>query len=248
MRTRQILVVAIPLAITFACLPAATAIAAGEIEVSPDGSAWGDVLADPLFSNLALVPRGSADAQFSLRNASGDDAFVRIVLQDVEVSSAVLGDALQLGISLGGADGTAAAIGSADPCRVLFEGRLATGQQRPVVATVSLADLSGVQGQGETASFSIGIQLSDTSLGDLPPTDCGEPDTVIEITEFDSRVATIASLGVVPNTWQLFEEYLLLLLIAALFVGATAQWFLLWWRRHRDERDDEERQYSEDLA
>src|SRR5690606_12093870 len=154
----------------------------------------------------------------------------------VTFSSAVLGDAMQLGISLGGIDGAPAALSSARPCQVLFEGELAAGQARPVVATVSLGDLSGTQGQGESAQFSIGIQLSDASLGDRPLTDCGSPGTVVEITEFDSRVATIASLGVLPNTWQLFEEYLVPLFVAALFVGVTAHWFLMWWQRRRDER------------
>ncbi|HRN29681.1 MAG TPA: hypothetical protein PK890_08285 [Terrimesophilobacter sp.] len=224
------------------------ALAAGELEVSPDGTSWGTQLADPLFSDLALVPRGSASSQFTVRNASGDDAFLRIVLQDVTYSSAVLGDAMQLGVALGGVDGAPAGLSSANPCQVLFEGELAAGQARPVVTTVSLGDLSGTQGQGETASFSIGIQLSDESLGGLAPTDCGSPDTVIEITEFDSRVATIASLGVVPNTWQLFEEYFVLLLFAALGVGVAAQWFLTWWLRRRHDRDEEQRQYLEDLA
>src|SRR5690606_27600424 len=139
--------------------------------------------------------RGSANAQFLLRNASGDDAFLRIVLQDASYSSPVLGDALTLALELGGASGEPARLSSATPCRVLFEGTLPDGASRPVLTSLSLGDLSGTQGQGETATFSIGIQLSGSSLGTLPPTDCGSPGLVIEVTPFDSRVATIATVG-----------------------------------------------------
>lgn len=224
------------------------AAAAGEIEVSPDGSSWGSQLPQPLFSDLALVPRGSANAQFLLRNSSGDDAFLRIVVQDVNYSSPVLGDALTLALAVGGASGEPARLSSATPCRVLFEGTLPVGASRPLLTSLSLGDLSGTQGQSETATFSIGIQLSGSSLGTLPATDCGSPGVVIEVTPFDSRVATIATVGVEPNTWQLFEELLVLLLVAALVAGAGAQWAVATWIRRRRELDEHERQYLEDLA
>lgn len=238
----------VTLAVALVVLPAIPAAAAGEIEVSSDGSSWGSQLAQPLFSGVALVPLGSAAADFLLRNSSGDDAFLRIVLQDVNFSSPALGDALSLDLVLGGVPGEPAALSSATPCRVLFEGELAAGVSRPVVTTLSLGNLDGRQGQGDTARFSIGIQLSDSTLGGLPPTDCGSPTTVIDVTAFDSRVATIASLGVVPNTWQLFEELLVLFLVVALIVGAAGQWAVAAWIRRRRELAEHESQYLEDLA
>lgn len=227
---------------------ATPAFAAGELEVSPDGTSWGSQLVKPLFSDVALVPRGSVREQFMVRNASGDDALLRVVLQDVDYSSPVIGDALLIGVGLGGTEREPAALSSAAPCRVLFEGRLPAGQARSVTAELTLGDLPGTEGQGETARFGIGIQLSHAVLGDLPPTACGEPTTVVEVTPFDSRVATIALIGVAPNTWRHFEELLVLVLIVAAFAGVAAQWLVAAWNRRRHERNREEQQYREDLA
>lgn len=236
------------LSLVFLVGAAQPAVAAGELEVSPDGVSWSTELPEPLFAGVSLVPRGSASESFSVRNASGDDAFLRVVLQDVDYSSPVIGDALIVSVSLDGTGGAPAALSTATPCRVLFEGQLAAGASSEVLTSLSLADLSGTQGQGETARFNVGIQLSDDATGDLPPTSCGAPTTVIEITPFDSRVATIALVGVAPNTWQLFEEYLVLVLLAALTIGAAAQWLVAGWARRRDELHNEQQQYLEDLA
>lgn len=236
------------LSVALGLLPGASASAAGEVEVSDDGQSWGTELGEPLLEGVTLIPRGSVSAEFAVRNASGDDAYLRLVLQNVTYTSTALGDALSVSIAVGRDEGTPVPLSSATPCRVLFEGELGTGRARDVVATLSLGDLGGTQGQGENAVFSIGIQLSDDSLGELPPTSCGAPATVIEITPFDSRVATIASVGVMPNTDRLFEEYLLLILIAALLGGLAVQRVADARAERRRQRREEQSQYLEDLA
>lgn len=224
------------------------AFAAGEIEVSPDGVTWGSTLSAPLFESVALVPRSSASAGFDIRNTGDEPGFLRIVLQDVTSTSAAFAGALSIFLSVDGIAGSSAPISTATPCHVLFEGALGEGESAPVVATVALADLSGTQAQAATAQFRIGVELTDTRLDELPPTDCGSPDTVIEITPFDNRVATIVGLGVIPNTWQLYEEYLLVVLLAALALGASAHWVVAGWLLRRDEHELAEQQYREDLA
>lgn len=227
---------------------AAAATAAGEIEVSHDGTSWGAQFDEPLFTGVSLVPRGSASAEFSVRNSGDNDGFLRVVLQDVAHSSQILADALSISLTTTGAGGVAVPLSAAASCQVLFEGELAAGETVPVVATLALADLSGTQGQGETATFGVGIQLSDTTLGVLPPTDCGSPDTVIEFAPFDNRVATLVLLGMEPNTAQLYEELLVLLLIAALGLGVGVQGGVARWQRRQFERNVDQLQYLEDLA
>lgn len=229
-------------------LPASPAHAADELDVSDDGASWGAQLSGPLFDGLTLVPRGSANSEFWIRNASSDRAFVRIVLQDVSFSGPVIGDALQITITSEGVSSGPTALSFAAPCHVVFEGELGAGEADRLVARLALGDLPGTEGQGQSAQFRVGIQLSGSVLGNLRPTDCGSPSTVIEITPFDSRVATIASVGVAPNTWRLFEEYALLVVLAALIVGVGGRLLLAAWMRRRRERDDEQRQYLEDLA
>lgn len=247
MRRLPVALAALTLLSALVLVPTSAAYAEGEVEVSPDGTAWGHTLSAPLFEGIALVPRGSASSTFMLRNSSEIGAFVRVVLQDVTFSSTTIGDALQIAVTLGGVLGVPAALTSASPCRVLFEGQLAAGATAPVIATLALGDLSGTQGQGESAQFSIGIQLSDSTLGAIP-TDCGAPTAVLKAADFDSRVATTVGLGVDPNTWQNYEEYLLLILVAALALGVGAQRPVAAWLRLRDAREQQERQYQEDLA
>ncbi|MBX3094474.1 MAG: hypothetical protein KF680_08065 [Cryobacterium sp.] len=230
-------------------VPGATpAFAAGEIAVSSDGTTWGSDLSAPLFDSVALVPRSSASAEFSVRNTGDEPGLLRIVLQDVTSTNPVFADALSIALAVDGVAGPAAAVSTATPCRVLFEGALGEGESVPVVTTLALADLSGTQAQGATAQFRLGIELSGTGLGQVPPTDCGSPDTMIELTPFDNRIATIVGLGVIPNTWQLYEEYLLVILLTALALGAGMHWVAAGWLRRRDERELAEQQYQEDLA
>lgn len=227
---------------------ASPAFAAGEIEVSSDGVTWGSTLSAPLFANVALVPRSSASADFAVRNSGDEPGLLRIVLQDVTSTNASFAGALSIALTVDSVVAPAAAVSTATPCRVLFEGVLGEGDSVPVGVTVALADLSGTQAQGATAQFRIGVELSDARLHALPPTDCGSPDTVIDITPFDNRIATIVGLGVIPNTRQLYEEYLLVVLLAALALGASARWVVAGWLRRRDELELAEQQYREDLA
>lgn len=235
------------LALTLVLAPAA-AFAAGQIEASPDGVNWGSGLPVPLFDGVSLVPMGNASAPFQLRNSGDEPGYLRVVVQDVSSDSTALLDALSIALEVDGTSGPLTPVGSAAPCRVVFEGELLAGESVPVLTTVSLGNLSGSQGQGATAHFALGIELTDSSPGSLLPTDCGSPETVIEITPFDNRVATLVALGVEPNTARLLEEYWVVLLLAALLAGVAAQWAVAESLRRRDERMYEQLQYLEDLA
>lgn len=227
---------------------ASPAFAAGELEVSADGVTWGRTLGAPLFDEVSLIPATHSSAGFLLRNSGAEPGFLRVVLQDVSSNSMTFMSALGIEITVDGDPGPVTPIDAATPCRVVFAGELMAGESVPVVVTVSLGNLSGKHGQGSSAQFAIGVELTDTRLGEIPPTDCGSPDTVIEITPFDNRVATMVGLGVVPNTWQLYEEHLLTVLLVALALGAGVHWIVAGWSRRRDERDLAEQQYWEDPA
>ncbi|WP_222705963.1 hypothetical protein [Salinibacterium sp. dk5596] len=140
---------------------------------------------------------------------------------------------------------------------------LLPGQAIRVDTLLHFGNLDGMLGQGGTATVALAAALSDTRPGSLPATSCGGSDVSIGVvgapgrgpegpgqaigvssttapaTEVPQAPGDLPVLnlpgGIVidPNTWQLFEEYLVLILVGAMAAGGLV--FLLGRRRKKDE-------------
>ncbi|WP_403024180.1 hypothetical protein [Salinibacterium sp. GXW1014] len=140
---------------------------------------------------------------------------------------------------------------------------LQPGQAIRVDTLLHFGNLDGMLGQGATATAALAAALSDTRPGSLAPTSCGGSDVSIGVVGAPGRspAASGQSIGlpsttlpatdgpqasgdlpvlnlpggivIDPNTWQLFEEYLVLILVGAMAAGGFV--FLLGKRRRTDE-------------
>ncbi len=207
---------------------ALSASAADGIEVSPDGVTYADLLPGGLFDQITIsVPGDSQTTGLWVRNAGPVSAYLRVMIANVTVSDPVLAGALTVDASTVAHPGTAAALSMAQPCYVLTEGDLlAPGDTVHVTATLALGDLSGLSGQGGTASFALRIGLSDSVIP-LPPTECGTTGTDIVVT---------GGSGNIPLAHTGAEAPIPLIIGAASVLGAGL--FLLVAARRRREAEE----------
>ncbi len=176
--------------VTAGLASAPAAQAAGEpvqpVQFSTDGIHWSDSYTDALFGGVLLVPGGSADRDFYVRNNAGEPANLRVTLYDVSTTDISLATAMSVSTSLPGYPGATVPVTSANPCATLSSGKvLADGESAKLDNVARLADLSGTTGQAHTVAFKLAISLSSTdSAAPLPnacPTDfaavvIGSPD------------------------------------------------------------------------
>ena len=157
---------------------AATAAASQPVQFSDDGIHWSDSYSGALFGGVLLVPGGSVDRSFYVRNGAAEPAILRVTLYDVATTDVDLADAMTLSTSLPGLPGASIPVTDARPCATLSQGHvLAAGDSVRLDNVAALADLNGTTGQTHSVSFSIAVSLSSTDSGapapDTCPTDFG---------------------------------------------------------------------------
>lgn len=268
-------IVGITVLITAMTPPAPAAAAVGVVEVSDTGTTFGATYPGALFDDIALLVPGDSQQQvFYVRNSGTEAGFLRLTLKGVAYSDTDFADALTVTARTAAHQGKPANLLSADPCWVLLEGQtVSPGAVVPVTADLVLGQLNGKAGQGATAALAIGVELSDTTAGSLPPTACGSPSAEVPVLPGPSTstapaaqaqpgsgfgqggsqieggsqpgagdVLPVLNLpgGIVidPNTWHLYEEFLVLVLVAASALGSG--WFMMVaWLRRRKKADEE---------
>lgn len=157
-------------------LPASAAGAATpthDVQFSADGTHWSDSYTGALFGDAVLIPGGSADRAFYVRNGAADAALLRVTLFDVATTDTTLAGALSLITSTPGQPGTAVPVTNARPCATLTEGQtLASGDSIRIDTLAQLADLTGSLGQAHTVSFSLAVTLSSIDSAAPEPNTC----------------------------------------------------------------------------
>lgn len=268
--------------------PASAAPGVGVVELSDDGVNFARSYPGVVFDDIAhLSPGDNQSETVYVRNTGTKAGYLLITMRDVSYSDEHYGDALSVTTSTPDNTGNAKALSSAAPCNVTLEGTLVEpGETVPVLATLALGDLSGSEGQGATASFTLRFALSDMDPGKLPATNCGNSGTTIPGTptntdapgrtdspstvsgsiiaqalgsgptssttaaagtqtpagtetaaDTETALPTIAAaFSLDPNTWRLYQEYLLLILVLAAIVGAGISW-IVGRRKHKDAED-----------
>ncbi len=204
--------------------------AAGTIQVSDDGVTWGAAYPGVLFDGIAkIVPGDTQSETFYLRNSGPDDGYLRITARDVS-GTAVLLQNLSAAASVPAKPGSPVNLSVVAPCWVLNEGIfLAAGSTVAVTANLNF-DFSATNiTQDATATFNIGVSLTDTAVA-LPPTDCGGSVTVIP--------GTVPQPGALGSTGA--EVPVMLISVTAFIVGAGL-FLIVAARRRKREHDGKAR-------
>lgn len=247
-----------------AVLPAA---AAPEIELSSDGVTYAAALPAPLFSGAGqLIPMGSVQRTFWIRNAAADSAYLSLTLIDQSWSDQQFADGLTVTSTAAGESNGPIRLSTTASCAVLADGILiAPGQAIAVSTTLSLGNLSGSDGQDAVAALSLGVLLTQAAgpasaatcstppvvvpvipapppgrvPGAAPPTDAAEPDEPAvqpEVDDDDGPTTPIEELGVVLTN-TLARFDATLVGFSALAIPAGATLFYFLVHRRQDEDD-----------
>jgi hypothetical protein len=156
-----------------AVAPAAQAASGAPVQFSDDGIQWSNSYTRALFTGVLLVPGGSVDRVFYVRNNSGQAAKLRVTLYGVATTDPDLAAAMSLSTSLPGRAGAAVPVTTARPCATLNQGQvLADGDSVRLDNVAALGNLNGTGGQGRSVSFSLAITLSSTGSAAPVPNSC----------------------------------------------------------------------------
>lgn len=153
---------------------AATATVASQpVQFSADGTHWSDSYTGALFGGVLLVPGGSADRAFYVRNGASEPAVLRVTLFDVAATDTDLATAMTVSTSLPARPGAPVPVTAARPCATLSEGQvLAAGEGIRLDNVATLADLAGTSGQTRDVSFKLAISLRGTDSAAPAPDSC----------------------------------------------------------------------------
>jgi len=166
-------IVAAVLLVAPAAHAAPAAAPAHPVQFSDDGIHWSNSYTDALFGGVLLVPGGSADRAFYVRNGADEPAVLRVTLFDVATTDIALATAMSLSTSMPGKPGADVPMTDARPCATLSQGLvLAAGDSVKLDNTASLADLTGTTGQAQTVSFKLAISMSSTDAAAPAPDTC----------------------------------------------------------------------------
>lgn len=165
------------------------AIAADELQVSPDGVVYADTLPSPLFDGLpVLVPNDSVASSFFVRNSGPTEAYLAVTIANPTWSDADLANAVTVGASAPGNAGRTAVLSSATACTVLLDGyALGAGQSVQVTLRVAIGDLSGTAGQNASAGMDAGLYLTETAGLPAGPACAIPPTTVVVVPRAPAR-------------------------------------------------------------
>jgi hypothetical protein len=174
--------IALIVAVVFLVAPAAHAATGGRpVQFSEDGTHWSNSYDRSLFGGVLLVPGGSVDRDFWVRNNTDESAILRVTLYGVAATDTDLAAAMTLSTSTPSLPGAAVAVTDARPCATLSQGQvLAAGDGVRLQNVATLADLSGTSGQGHGVSFKLAVSLSSTDSSAPAPNSCP--------TDFDNTV------------------------------------------------------------
>jgi hypothetical protein len=166
--------IALIIAVVFLIAPAAHAATSTQnVQFSDDGVHWSDSYAGSLFGGVLLVPGGSVDRAFYVRNNAGEPAVMRVTLYDVATTDVDLAAAMSLTTSTPGFSGAAVPVTDARPCATLSHGQvLAAGDSVRIDTAAGLADLNGSAGQAHGVSFKLAISLSSADSAAPAPDSC----------------------------------------------------------------------------
>lgn len=153
------------MAVTFLAPTAAVATDGDLIEVSPDGVQFSRTFSG-LLDGAVLVPHGSAEDSFFVRNTTDEAGYLYVGLTDVDVPDSVLLDSLAAELRAPANMTGTALLADAAPCVELLTAiPLPAHTTIPLTAGILLGDLDGLRGQGGSLSFRLQFVLTSEAGG-----------------------------------------------------------------------------------
>ncbi|SEE96788.1 hypothetical protein [Ruania alba] len=153
----------------------ATAVTDDELLISLDGTTYAAETDRPVFVHPpALVPQGSETRSVWLRNDSEVDGELRVVVDDIELSSPELAQNFEItSREARTGDETTATADELTPCSVVVPTlELASGESVRIDLSVGLRDVPAEVAQQETVRFSLTASIRDTAAGAPWPERC----------------------------------------------------------------------------
>lgn len=219
---RAVLAVAVTALLTLAAgVPSATA-APVDLTLSTDGVTFSETIPGGLFDDLSLlIPRGSLSATLWVKNPTDSSVVLRISSQDLVVSDPAFAGVVSLSTwnSATGA-GAVTALAAADGCRTLVTtGSLAAGVTVRVVVTFTMADATGLVGQGGWATLNFLVSMQDDAAGSPPESTCDGAGVLLPVVAPALGGATARG-GQAPLPLTGVPQAVPLLVLAGALVGA----------------------------
>ena len=172
-----------------------------DLLVSADGVNFSSALAGNLFEGSSLlIPGGSVASDLWIKNPSGAPAVLRVSARGIAISSGALADGVTMSAWDSGTDATrTATLRDVVECQIIVPSQaIAAGATMKMVVRYTMADLTGVTAQHDSANLGFMVAMRDAEAGPFPESAC-EDDGVL-ISSKPSRPSSLARPSSLPTT------------------------------------------------
>lgn len=174
-----------------------------DLLLSHDGVTFAPTLDGGLFDQFGLlVPGESKTAGLWLRNPTGNSANLRVTAQNVVIPSSAYsgGIAVSTWDSLTGTTATGD-LGTVAACEVLLSTQVVPpGGTVRMAVTFTMGDLTGTQGQGESAGMDLMVAMRDAEAGPFPDSACEDHGVLIRAAGRSSTTGAVTEPGGLAST------------------------------------------------
>lgn len=169
--------------------------------VSTDGIRFSAAPAGILFDGSGrLAPGGSVASDLWIKNASGAPAVLRVSARGIAISSGALADGVTLSAWDSGTDATrTATLRDIVECQIIVPSQaIAAGATTKMIVRYTMADLTGVTAQHDSASLGLMVAMRDAEAGPFPRSACEDDGVLVSSTP--SRPSSHARSSSLPTT------------------------------------------------
>jgi hypothetical protein len=159
--TVSVVLTAFVLLMAFAPGAGAARAASGDILVSLDGVNWSATLPRGLFSGAGtVVPGERMSRTLWIKNGTSTPAILRLSRMQTAATSSLLARAISISATGRGTRGSSPASQDGTCTQLLPDQVVLAGRFTPIVVTLTVADLQGLQAQGQSATISLVASMS----------------------------------------------------------------------------------------
>lgn len=204
-----------------------------DVLVGTDGVHFSPSLAAGLFDGSGLlVPGDSVASDLWIKNPTGSAAALRVSARAVMTSSSDLADGVTLSAWNSGTDSTRSApLRSVAECQIIVPSQaIAPGATVKMIVRYTMADLTGVAAQNQSASLRLKVAIRDAQAGPFPPSACEDDGVLVSMNP--ARPSVSALPGSLATTGT---DFAVPLLAAGGFLVGVGLFLVAGRRRKRDQ-------------
>ena len=154
--------------------------ASGDILVSLDGANWSATLPRGLFSGSGtVVPGERMSRTLWIKNGTSTPAILRLSRMQTAATSSLLARAISISATGRGTRGSSPASQDGTCTQLLPDQLVLAGRFMPIVVTLTVADLQGLQAQGQSATISLIASMS--ARGGVAASSCPPGGTSVSV-------------------------------------------------------------------